>query len=150
MTFLRSERVALRPNSYEKTGVVRGPRVVVGLFALLLVGGACGGDDDGSTGLPRKSLAPPTDSPYVSVAVDNHFHDIHVEDNITIPEDQGFIIKNQGSNLHNVTIPQIEFDRDIETGEQIEFIDGRLTAGTYDIICKYHADQGMVGKLIVE
>lgn len=100
--------------------------------------------------MPRKSIAPPSDQPYVSVAVDNHFHDIHIEDDITVAFGQGFIVKNQGSNLHNVTIPQIDLDKDIRTGGEVRLLGDRLEPGTYDIICKYHASQGMVGELIVE
>ncbi len=121
------------------------------LGALVLLSAACGSDDPTDEGgLPRRTLPPPTDTPYVSVAVDNHFHDIHVEDNITIAFEQGFIVKNQGSNLHNVTIPELDFNEDIEPGEQVEFLDDTMAPGTYSVVCKYHGDQGMVGKLIIE
>lgn len=123
---------------------------LVGMLLLAACGGDSGDGPEGGSGLPRKSIAPPADQPYVSVAVDNHFHDIHLEDNITIEVGRGFIIKNQGSNLHNVTIPQLDFNEDVDTGEQVDFLGDTLAAGTYDIICRYHADQGMVGKLIVE
>src|SRR5918995_3537968 len=45
-----------------------------------------------------------TTGPYVSVAVDNHFHDVHPEDGIRIAADRPFVFKNQGRNLHNVTV----------------------------------------------
>lgn len=118
---------------------------VVGLAGLFLAG-ACGGDEPSG---PRV-IPFPTDRPYVSVAVDNHFHDVHVEDDVTIAFEQGFIIKNQGSNLHNVTIPQIDFDEDIRPGEQIEFLGDRLARGTYDIICRYHPTDEMIGRLTIE
>jgi len=111
---------------------------------------ACGGDEDpGPDGLPRKTLSPPTDQPYVSVAVDNHFHDVHVEDDVRIAFRQGFIVKNQGGNLHNVTIPQIDFSKDIKPGEQVEFLDDTLAPGTYNVVCRYHDSQGMVGRITV-
>lgn len=121
--------------------------LLVVLLTLLL---ACR-ESDGGSALPRKSLPVPTDQPWVSVAVDNHFHDIHVEDDVTIAADRGFIVKNQGRNLHNVTIPEIDFNRDIEPGEQIEFdpVGSRMPPGTYNIVCKYHASEGMVGRIIV-
>lgn len=121
---------------------------IVLLFTLV----ACGSDGEpeaGSSGLPRKTIPPPTDRPYVSVAVDNHFHDVHVEDDITITEGQGFIIKNQGSNLHNVTIPELDFNEDIATGEQVDFLGDTMPAGTYSIVCKYHASEGMIGRINV-
>jgi len=107
--------------------------------------------EEGPSARPRKSLAVPTDEPWVSVAVDNHFHDIHVEDNITLSPERVFVVKNQGRNLHNVTIPEIDFSRDIRPGEQVDFrpVGKRMPPGTYNIVCKYHSAEGMVGKIIV-
>ena len=122
------------------------------LLCLFVATAACGGDEDpspASEGLPRKTLSPPTDQPYVSVAVDNHFHDVHVDDDVTIAFGQGFIVKNQGGNLHNVTIPQIDLSKDIKPGEQVDLLDDTLDPGTYDITCRFHASQGMVGRLTV-
>jgi plastocyanin len=81
--------------------------------------------------------------------VDNHFHDVHVDDDITIAFGQGFIVKNGGSNLHNVTIPEIDFSEDIRPGEQVDFLGDTLAAGTYNIVCKYHSPEGMFGKITV-
>lgn len=121
------------------------------LGALCLTLAACGSssepEDEG--GLPRRTIPPPTDTPYVSVAVDNHFHDIHVEDDITIAFEQGFIVKNQGSNLHNVTIPELDFNEDIRPGEQVEFLGDTMAPGSYSVVCRYHGDQGMIGKITV-
>lgn len=113
---------------------------------------ACGGvADEEPTARPRKSLGVPTDRPWVSVAVDNHFHDVHAEDDITLTSDRAFVVKNQGRNLHNVTIPEIGFSRDIRPGEQIEFspVGKKLPPGTYDLFCKYHASEGMAGRITV-
>jgi hypothetical protein len=120
------------------------------LLCLFVTAAACGDDGDpASDGLPRKTLPPPTDQPYVSVAVDNHFHDIHVEDDITIAFGQGFIVKNQGGNLHNVTIPEIDFSKDIRPGEQVEFLGETLDPGTYNVVCHFHDSEGMVGRFTV-
>ena len=42
--------------------------------------------------------------PYVVVAVDNHFHDIHPSDPPTITADRPFVVKNEGFNLHNFSV----------------------------------------------
>ena len=101
---------------------------------------------------PRVSELPqPTTGPYVSVAVDNHFHDVHPEDDIEITADRPFVIKNEGRNLHNVTIAGTGIDFDIRPGKQlyIEPVGDELGIGTHTITCKYHADQGMTGRLTV-
>jgi hypothetical protein len=123
--------------------------ISVSLAFLVLVSACSGGADPDDEGLPRRTIPPPADEPYVSVAVDNHFHDIHVEDDITIAFEQGFIVKNQGSNLHNVTIPEIEFSKDIRPGQEVDFLGDRLAPGTYSVVCKYHASEGMVGSITV-
>lgn|GEM_PF-1917536 len=107
--------------------------------------------EEGPSARPRKSLAVPTDQPWVSVAVDNHFHDIHVEDDITLSPERAFVVKNQGRNLHNVTIPEIDFSRDLRPGEQLDFrpVGKRMPPGIYSIVCRYHSAEGMVGKIIV-
>jgi hypothetical protein len=125
-------------------------KVSILLLSLLVVSGACRDDGEAtSDGLPRRTLSPRTDRPYVSVAVDNHFHDIHVDDDIRIAFGQGFIVKNQGGNLHNVTIPEIDFSEDIRPGEQVEFLGDRLVPGTYNVVCHFHDSEGMFGRFTV-
>ena len=85
--------------------------------------------------------------PYVSVAVDNHFHDVHPEDNITISADRPFIVKNQGNNLHNVTIAGTDISEDLEPGEEFVIRPvGKLGVGAHVLICRIHAAQGMTGE----
>ena len=101
---------------------------------------------------PRVSELPqPTTGPYVSVAVDNHFHDIHPEDDIEITANRPFVIRNDGRNLHNVTIETVNFEFDIRPGRQIYLdpVGQELGLGEHTIVCKYHADQGMTGKITV-
>ena len=101
---------------------------------------------------PRVSELPqPTTGPYVSVAVDNHFHDIHPEDDIEIAAHRPFVIRNDGRNLHNVSIASVAFDFDIRPGRQIylEPVGEELGLGDHTIVCKYHADQGMTGKITI-
>lgn len=124
------------------------------LVAVALVSAACSGDGEPKTTpseLPRRSLPVPEDQPYVSVAVDNHFHDVHADDGITISVDRVFMIRNEGRNLHNVTIPAIDFSKDIRPGEKVRFAPAgdELPPGTYSIICRYHSSEGMVGEITI-
>ena len=115
---------------------------------LMLVLGACVSDEtvgDGVRVAPTK--IGPTSGPYVSVAVDNHFHDVHPEDDITIAADRRFVVRNEGRNLHNVTIPEIDWSRDVRPGAVVGA--PRLDVGTYNLICRYHSDRGMTGRFTV-
>nr|MBA2599747.1 cupredoxin domain-containing protein [Actinomycetota bacterium] len=124
---------------------------VLALVALALA--ACSGgaarDDDPSAILPGKIQ--PTDGPYVSVAVDNHFHDIHRNENVEIADDRTFVIRNEGRNLHNVSIRGTDIDRDIRMGEsfRLSSVGERLEPGTYQIFCRYHDYEGMTGEITV-
>ena len=121
------------------------------LVALAL--GACSGaaseDDDPSAILPGKIQ--PTDGPYVSVAVDNHFHDIHPNENIEIDAGRAFVVRNEGRNLHNVSVRGTNIDRDIRTGESFRIapVGQKLEPGTYQIFCRYHDYDGMTGEITV-
>ena len=94
---------------------------------------------------------PSTTGPYVSVAVDNHFHDIHPSDPPSISEDRPFEVKNEGHNLHNFTVVGTGITVDLQPGGSLLWprIGDHLKPGTYDIYCKYHLPVGMTGKLIV-
>jgi hypothetical protein len=125
------------------------------VVVLSAFGAGCSSSEDppeNADDRPRVSELPqPTTGPYVSVAVDNHFHDIHPEDNIEIAANRPFVIRNDGRNLHNVTIETIGFDFDIRPGRQIylEPVGQELGLGEHTIVCKYHSDQGMTGKITV-
>jgi plastocyanin len=128
--------------------------VLLSLIALVvLVAPACsdgsGGEDDRSNVLPGKIQ--PSDGPYVSVAVDNHFHDIHPDEDIEIDADRTFVVRNEGRNLHNVSIRGTEIDRDISTGESFRLAPAgdKLPPGTYQIFCRYHDYDGMTGEIRV-
>lgn len=104
--------------------------------------------------VPASSTGNPGDDgvgPYVSVAVDNHFHDIHPGNHIQIAPDRAFVIKNEGSNLHNVTIVETDISEDIQPGEKFELdpVGAELDPGTYHIVCRFHGDRGMTGEITV-
>ena len=106
-------------------------------------------EDDGAN---VRVLPRPTTGPYVSVAVDNHFHDIHPEDGVEIAADRPLVVKNQGRNLHNVTIVGTDVRKDLRPGKVFRTRPlGRfLEVGeTYDVICRYHDSQGMTGRFTV-
>src|SRR6478672_8617750 len=84
-------------------------RIVLAALALLLP--ACT-TASGAAPPAAYSYSPPVvinapnsqTGPYVVVAVDNHFHDIHPSDPPTITADRPFEVKNEGFNLHNFSV----------------------------------------------
>jgi hypothetical protein len=122
------------------------------LVACLLVFGACSPvSPEEAEPSDVRTLARPTTGPYVSVAVDNHFHDIHPEDDIQIAADRTFIVKNQGRNLHNFQIGGTDIDENLRPGEQFELdpLGAELGPGVWTVSCKFHATMGMVGQFEV-
>jgi hypothetical protein len=93
----------------------------------------------------------PTSGPYVVVAVDNHFHDIHPVDDPRIHSDQPFVVKNEGRNLHNFTVVGTKISIDLRPGRRFEWnpIGSRLAPGSYTVFCKYHSYAGMTGAFVV-
>jgi plastocyanin len=109
---------------------------------------SCGSDDDSSI---RPGRISSTTGPYVSVAVDNHFHDVHPEDHIEVAADRPFKIENQGRNLHNVTFADLDISKDIRPGKSVTFdpVGEVLGVGTFEFFCKYHDYAGMRGEITV-
>lgn len=120
------------------------------IFTMLLLG-ACGSSDDEPGG--GRTILPPTTGPYVSVAVNNHFHDVHPEDDVQLSGDRSLVIKNEGSNLHNVSLPEADIDIDLKTGEEFSIgppLTELLEVGrTYFFFCKYHPEDRMLGQFTV-
>jgi plastocyanin len=108
---------------------------------------AAGGDDPSI----RPGKITSTTGPYVSVAVDNHFHDVHPEDHIEVAADRPFVIENQGRNLHNATFADVDLSKDIRPGRSVTFdpVGGVLGVGTVEFFCKYHDYAGMRGEITV-
>jgi cupredoxin-like protein len=113
-------------------------RIWATALILLAVGGCETGD------------AAPPNGPYVVTAVDYHFHDAHPS--LPIVLDRAVQFSNQGRNPHNVTIEGTGFDRVVRPGQRITIdpIGSLLPApGRYPFVCRFHADRGMSGVLVV-
>jgi plastocyanin len=93
----------------------------------------------------------PSHGPFVVVAVDNHFHDIHPVDDPRIAESRPFVVKNEGRNLHNFTVVGTRISVDIPPGHELRWsrLGDHLRPGSYQVICTYHAYLGMVGDFVV-
>lgn len=126
--------------------------VVLAAVTLLLAGG-CGKSEKEPDTPTRRTILPPTFGPYVTVAVDNHFHDVHPEDDVQISGDRSLVIKNQGSNTHNVTLPEADIDVNIKPGEQYSIgppLTDLLEVGqTYIFFCQFHPEARMLGQFTV-
>jgi hypothetical protein len=121
----------------------------LGLVAVLVcLASACA--RDGGSSRPSRTILQDPSRPYVVTAVDNHFHDAHPSEPIAL--DRTLVFKNEGRNLHNVTIEGTTLSRDIAPAERFS-IDGIGSlvddSGSYRLICRYHADLGMSGDLVV-
>ena len=113
------------------------------ILPLLLLTAGCTGD----------ASSPPVaraNGPYVVTAVDYHFHDAHPS--LPIAPGRAVEFSNQGSNLHNVTIPGTNVRRNVRPGRRITIarIGSVLSEpGRYPFFCELHIDRGMKGVLVV-
>ena len=127
------------------------PRHVVAIAAVPMLLAACSSGTLG-TGSDRVVYRPePAHGPFVVVAVDNHFHDIHPVDRTYISVNRPFVLKNEGSNLHNFTVVGTDISIDIRPGHQFRWahLGEHLKPGFYQVVCKYHAQLGMRGSFFV-
>jgi hypothetical protein len=94
---------------------------------------------------------PSTTGPFVSVAVDNHFHDLHPSDPPSIQQDRPFSVRNEGANLHNFTVVGTAISIDIRPEHALRWsrIGDHLKPGFYSVYCKYHSSLGMTGAFYV-
>ncbi|WP_462411515.1 cupredoxin domain-containing protein [Neobacillus sp. Marseille-QA0830] len=79
---------------------------------------------------------------------DNYFN----PKDITIPNGKAttLILKNLGMKEHTFTVEKLRIDTEIKPGKQETIIVKPTKSGTYDLICRYHSQEGMVGKVIVK
>ena len=71
---------------------------------------------------------------------------------ITIPNGKTttLILKNKGSKKHTFTVEKLGIDTEIQSGKEKTITVKPTETGTYDLICRYHFQEGMVGKVIVK
>ena len=71
---------------------------------------------------------------------------------ITIPNGRTttLILKNKGTKKHTFTVEKLRIDAEVQRGEEKTITVEPKKTGTYNLICRYHLQEGMVGKVIVE
>lgn len=70
---------------------------------------------------------------------------------ITIPNGKTttLILKNKGKKEHTFTVEKLGIDVEVQPGKEKTITVNPKTPGTYELICRYHVKEGMVGKVIV-
>ncbi|MFF2593623.1 cupredoxin domain-containing protein [Priestia megaterium] len=71
---------------------------------------------------------------------------------ITIPggKTTTLILKNEGQKEHTFTVEKLGIDAEVQPGKEKTITVKPQTPGTYELICRYHFNSGMVGKVIVK
>ncbi|MED3790179.1 cupredoxin domain-containing protein [Peribacillus frigoritolerans] len=71
---------------------------------------------------------------------------------ITIPNGTAttLILKNKGKKEHTFTVEKLGIDVEVQAGKEKTITVQPKQPGTYELICRYHFQEGMVGKVIVE
>ena len=71
---------------------------------------------------------------------------------ITIPSGTAttLILKNKGNKEHTFTVEKLGIDAEVQAGKEKTITVQPKQPGTYELICRYHFQEGMVGKVIVE
>ncbi|PFK99710.1 cytochrome B [Priestia megaterium] len=71
---------------------------------------------------------------------------------ITIPsgKTKTLILKNEGQKEHTFTVEKLGIDAEVQPGKEKTITVKPQSPGTYELICRYHFNSGMVGKVIVK
>jgi plastocyanin len=71
---------------------------------------------------------------------------------ITIPNGTTttLILKNKGVKEHTFTVEKLGVDAEVQPGKEKIITVNPKQPGTYELICRYHFQEGMVGKVIVK
>jgi plastocyanin len=71
---------------------------------------------------------------------------------ITIPNGTStkLILKNKGKKEHTFTVEKLGIDTEVQPGKERTITITPKQPGTYELICRYHFQEGMVGKVIVK
>jgi len=68
---------------------------------------------------------------------------------VAVGTEQGPVIENRGSFLHNWTVTGTGISVDVEAGDTFRGEAIGLEPGTYEVFCRYHQTLGMEGVLVV-
>ncbi|WP_163103531.1 cupredoxin domain-containing protein [Peribacillus alkalitolerans] len=60
------------------------------------------------------------------------------------------ILKNKGKKVHTFTVDKLGIDAEIQPGNEKTITVEPKMPGTYELICRYHFQEGMVGTVIVK
>ena len=60
------------------------------------------------------------------------------------------ILKNKGKKEHTFTVKNLGIDAEVQPGKEKNITVTPKQPGTYELICRYHFQEGMVGKVIVK
>ncbi|PMC34397.1 cytochrome B [Bacillus sp. UMB0899] len=60
------------------------------------------------------------------------------------------ILKNKGKKEHTFTVEKLEIDAEVQPGKEKSITVKPKQLGTFELICRYHLQEGMVGKVIVK
>jgi plastocyanin len=60
------------------------------------------------------------------------------------------ILKNKGVKEHTFTVEKLGVDAEVQPGKEKTITVNPKQPGTYELICRYHFQEGMVGKVIVK
>ena len=84
----------------------------------------------------------------IEVELNNNYFNPKV---ITIPNGRTttLILKNKGTKKHTFTVEKLGIDAEVEPGTEKTITVKPIKNGTYDLICRYHFQEGMVGKVTV-
>ena len=71
---------------------------------------------------------------------------------ITIPNGKTttLILKNEGKKEHTFTIEKLRIDAEVQPGKEKTITVKPENLGTYELKCRYHFQEGMVGKVVVK
>jgi len=59
-------------------------------------------------------------------------------------------LKNEGKKEHTFTVKKLGIDAEVKPGQEKTITVTPKNPGTYELICRYHFNEGMVGKVIVK
>jgi uncharacterized cupredoxin-like copper-binding protein len=60
------------------------------------------------------------------------------------------LLKNKGKKEHTFTVEKLGIDAEIQPGKEKTITVNPKQPGTYELICRYHFQNGMVGKVIIK